>query len=265
MKKLIIIKIGGSVITNKDTNKASFRKSVTKRLLSELKPFTSEFQFILVHGAGSFGHPLAKKYRLNEGYINSDSFKGVALTKLSVLKLSQLFLTEMNGLGINSCLIETSTVAQTTNKKISSFNISSIKSVLKLNNIPVLSGDVVYDSKKKIAILSGDQIVVYLAKKLNASKIIFVSDVDGVYNKNPKKFKDAKLIKEINKKNYREIIENVEMHNSNDVTGEMKGKILTIKENLKNIQAIIINGSKTNNLKNALEEKKLGTRILFTT
>src|SRR5688572_4645360 len=111
-KALVIIKIGGSVITEKGSNKSIFKKAIARRLFSEIRS-AGKFKLILVHGAGSFGHPLAKKYRLNEGYINSNSYKGVALTKSSVLKLNRLVLDEMNTLGLNSALVETSAVATT--------------------------------------------------------------------------------------------------------------------------------------------------------
>ena len=62
--------------------------------------------------------------------------------------------------------------------------------------VPVLYGDAVLDQNEyfKYAILSGDQIITYLAKKLKANRVILSSDVDGIYTDNPKTNPDAKLI-----------------------------------------------------------------------
>ena len=56
--------------------------------------------------------------------------------------------------------------------------------------MPVLYGDVVLDveDKIKMAVLSGDQIVKYLAENLKPKKVVLGSDVDGIYNKDPKKY-----------------------------------------------------------------------------
>jgi isopentenyl phosphate kinase len=66
---MFIIKIGGSVITNKAIQD-SFKKDVLDNLAQQIKK--SKKDIIIVHGAGSFGHILAKKYNLNQGYQNKN-------------------------------------------------------------------------------------------------------------------------------------------------------------------------------------------------
>lgn len=265
MKNLVIIKLGGSIITDKKATKPVFRKSVVKRICGEI--FKAQKQanisLILVHGAGSFGHPYAKKYRLNEGYFGKESSLGISLTKKFVLELNLRVVNEMISSGLNAVLVESSAVAITSNGKIETFNQNPIEALLKQDIIPVLSGDVVTDSKKGVSILSGDQIAVYLASKLRAKTVIFASDVDGIFDKNPKLHKDAKLIKEINNSNYEAIVNTIQTHNTSDVTGEMKGKIMTIRENLSGVPVIITNGLKPANIKHALLNRINGTRILF--
>ncbi len=50
------------------------------------------------------------------------------------------------------------------------------------------------DSEQGFAILSGDQLIVRLAIELDAERVIFGSDVDGIFTSNPKLDKNAKLI-----------------------------------------------------------------------
>lgn len=265
MKNLIIIKLGGSVITDKKTNRPVFRKAVTQRLCREIQIAQKKagFDLIVIHGAGSFAHPVAKKFRLNEGYLGAESSKGIALTKLAVLELNRLIIAELINAGINAALLETSAVTINSNDKISSFNLNVVKTLLEKDITPVLSGDVVIDTKKGISILSGDQIAVYLARELKTTKVIFVSDVDGIFDKNPKVHKDAKLISKINGDNYNKIIKTMQTHNTNDVTGEMKGKILAIKKGLKGIPVVITNGLKFSSFKQAISNKEVGTKIIF--
>ena len=60
MKDLILIKIGGSLITDK-TKPYTTRPEVIKRIAKEIKEAVSEkdVNLIIGHGAGSFGHQSA--------------------------------------------------------------------------------------------------------------------------------------------------------------------------------------------------------------
>lgn len=64
--RVTIVKLGGSVITNK-ANPDTYRRAVTERIASELAPYTRNL--ILVHGTGSYGKPLAKIWGYPSGYI----------------------------------------------------------------------------------------------------------------------------------------------------------------------------------------------------
>lgn len=48
--------------------------------------------------------------------------------------------------------------------------------------------------------VTSDTIAAYYAFRLGAAKVILVTDVDGVFTKDPKKFKDAKLFKKLSNK-----------------------------------------------------------------
>ena len=74
---MFIIKLGGSVITDK-TKEAYFKTEIMNNLSREIKK--SNQQCIIIHGAGSFGHVLAKKYNLNQGFYDDNQLKGFAKT-----------------------------------------------------------------------------------------------------------------------------------------------------------------------------------------
>ena len=92
-----ILKLGGSVITDK-SKKYSFKKEVVNRLSAEIKKANKEL--IIVHGAGSFGHILAKEYDLNSGYKNDKQLQGFSLTHAMVQKLNTMVLDSLHEHGI---------------------------------------------------------------------------------------------------------------------------------------------------------------------
>ncbi len=268
VRNLVIIKLGGSVITDKTSQKKIFRKEVVERLAREIKTAKNKgnFNLILIHGAGSFGHPLAKKYRLNEGFLNSRSSEGYAKTKIGVIELNFLVFRELERANLRACIVESSAVTTAVSGKIKKIDTEFIEFLLAQDIIPILSGDVVIDQRTGYSIISGDQIVSHLAKSFKADRVVFVSDVDGVFDKDPKVYPDAKLIPEINKKNYRSIIKNMRVKNKKDVTGEMKGKILSIKRGLQGVKVIITNGQIRGNVLKSLVDsntQKIGTILRF--
>lgn len=259
---LIVIKLGGSVITYKNSQTPKPRIKTIVRLAKEiLQLHKAGYKIILVHGAGSFGHNLAKQYELTKGLKSEQS--SVGLAKL-LQSMSRLNLLVMNLLG-NSNLPVVSFpphdfVIQNSGELVN-METKIIEKTLDLGFIPVLYGDGVVDEKFGCSILSGDTITTYLAKKLKAQKVFFLSDVDGIFDRNPKTSKKAKIIPQINNDNVESVLENLTIHNHNDISGEMKGKILSIQNNLKGFEVIITNGLKQKNLSMAVDQSPVGTKL----
>ena len=97
----------------------------------------------------------------------------------------------------------------------------TIENLFKLNYIPVVNeNDTIATSEIKYG--DNDRLASRVAQISNADCLILLSDVGGLYNKNPKVHKDAKLIKEVKK-----IDENV-FKIANKTTGEYgSGGMLT--------------------------------------
>lgn len=266
-QKLIIIKLGGSIITQKDNSIPKIRATAIKQICHEIKLLVGQnkYQLILVHGGGSFGHSLAKKYDLTKGIRNKNSYTkiGIAETALSMKFLNNIVVKSLNQCGIITIGLSPISFITQTNGKLNNFNINIIKDILDLNIIPVLYGDVVTDKKLGCSIVSGDIIVSYLAHKLKADKVIFLSDVDGIFDDDPKKNPQAKLIIKVNNKNLKQVLSGIKSSGRDDVTGEMAGKILSIQKNLKNTEVIIANGLKQGNLLKALGQSPIGTKLRF--
>ena len=61
---MLLVKLGGSVLTDKGRLRSP-RRTAIRRLARELA--AARAPLLVVHGAGSYGHILARKHRLNEG------------------------------------------------------------------------------------------------------------------------------------------------------------------------------------------------------
>ncbi|VVB87172.1 Isopentenyl phosphate kinase [uncultured archaeon] len=248
----VILKIGGSVITDKSSVESEKRTEI-ERISREIAAFKKEndINLILVHGAGSFGHPQAMKW-LKDGF----SARGVYLTHRSVKTLNSIVLESLNNAGVaalpvhplSSCILE--------NGKIIDLGIGQIRLMLEKGITPVLHGDVVMDRVKGAAVLSGDRLIPYLASVMNASRIGAGSDVDGVLDYS------GKVIKKITPQIFAGIKKNIQGSASTDVTGGMLGKVSELLElSGKGISSRIFNASREGMVSRFLNGEDAGTLI----
>lgn len=259
---MMILKLGGSILTKKDSIEPEVDYKNLNRIAIEIQESFSinsnkfDDGFIIVHGAGSYGHPPAQKYQIGKPFSNEEYGEkriGFSKTQNCVKKLNTIICDILIENNLPCVSIQPSSCITTFNKRINSFNLDLIEKYLKEGFIPVIYGDVVLDNKLKIAVLSGDQILQYLAKNIKSSKpneVILGTDVDGVFTKNPKKHDDAKLIKKLNS------LDNIELLDSTtniDVTGGMIGKIKELLELAElGIESKIINANRKGSIANAL-------------
>ncbi|ADP77694.1 aspartate/glutamate/uridylate kinase [Methanothermus fervidus DSM 2088] len=250
---MIIIKIGGSVITDKNSKYPKLNKKNLKRVCKEICE-VMPFPLILVHGAGSFGHPIVKKYDI----IANPNKKGFCIVHYWVKKLNLYVCRYLLKYGMDVVSIQPSSCIIASDGFIDYFNVKIIERYLEKEIVPVLYGDIVLDKSLEFSVISGDQIVRYLGEKMKANKIILATDVDGVYDKDPKKHKDAKLIKRIKPEDKIKLKDFKE-----DVTGGMAGKVSELlKLAEKGVKSEIVNAKKKNRLKKLLLGKRVRRTII---
>lgn len=240
MSKLLIIKLGGSIITDKNSPTPKPNQTKINALSKKVSTFYNEGnQIILVHGAGSFGHPIVKKYHLQKGMKTPEQKHAFKETQRSMNKLNNIIVKSLHKLKLPATTFVPHSFIKQSSGELIPFDVKLIKERLTAEKIPVLYGDAVEDIKIGCSVLSGDTIVTYLANKLKADRVIFFSDVEGVFDKDPKRYPDAKLIKEVTDKNLKTILKGLSSSDRADVTGEMKGKILQIKNSLLGVEVFI--------------------------
>ncbi len=184
---MIVIKIGGSIITDKSIYK-KFNEGIVENIVTTLKNINR--QMVIIHGGGSFGHIKSKEYGL-PGPVSERTIQGMNIVHNDMaelnLKVSKIFQNS----GIYNISLPVSSLVYNYRK-----NYNVFSKYLDLGITPISYGDT-YIHGHQIGIYSGDNIAYDISKLMYPDFVVFFSDVDGIFNKNPKNNPDAKLLKTI--------------------------------------------------------------------
>jgi len=255
MKELILIKLGGSLITDK-SKPYSARNSVINRLAKEVKSAlkTKKARIIIANGSGSFGHSAASIYKTQEGIINKNSLKGFSVVADAAIQINRIVINEFLKFGLPVVSFSPLSFIIASEKNPRKLFIEPLINALNLGLIPVIYGDVVIDYKRGFCILSGEKTLTILAKKLKSDytkiRIIYCGDTDGVLDKY------GKTIPLINDSVFNKIRKDVKGSKAIDVTGGMLHKVQESLISAKiGTKILIINGMRINELEKAILEK----------
>ncbi len=226
MEGLNVIKLGGSLLTDKSVPYKS-RKEKFRDIGRELRENFEKM--IIVHGVGSYGHPPVKKYGLYKGYTGRENLINLAKTQMDVMKLRIDLIKALQMERINAMLFLPSSQIIAYNGRIKEFFVEPIKRFLSMGMVPVIGGDIVADDNMGFSVCSGDILAAYLADALEADRLIFSTDTDGIYTADPKKYSDAVLIRELKIDNIDEIAR-ITGSAFTDVTSGMAGKIESVRK-----------------------------------
>lgn len=249
------------MITNKE-KLLTPRIRVIRRLAREISK-ASVSGLILVHGGGSFGHPLAKQYGINKGYKDSAQILGFARTHGAMVALNKMVVDALIGQGIPAVGLLPSNFIVLKKGRIHTMEKSPLVRFLIMGVVPVLCGDAVIDLDTGFSILSGDQLVTKLALQFEAKRIVIAVDVNGFCDADPKVDGSAKLIQRVTLKELESLRNKAKETKLTDVTGGMRGKMLELVSAVKrDIPVLIVNGKIQNNIRKALEDEKVTGTII---
>lgn len=229
---LAILKMGGAAITDKAAYEEAKEEAIWKLAYAAAQALEKDrhLQLIIVHGAGSFGHPHVIRHRVGRGVRTSKQAYGFCMVRNSCDRLSAAVMKELLDAGVPAVLLPTGAIAVQRNKRISRFNLGLVRQALKLGLVPVLRGDMVLDEALGASVCSGDQVVSYLCSHLSVSRAVFATDVDGVFTADPKKYKKARMFREIKLDDIDNLSGSLAGAKTADVTGGMKGKLAELKD-----------------------------------
>jgi isopentenyl phosphate kinase len=251
MNDLTVLKIGGSIITEKSSPVPKACNDEIIRIAKEIA--SGHSNLVIVHGAGSFGHPLALKYKLTEQF----HVRGVIETHRSVKELNTIIVAALVSAGVQAVPVHPFNNFMLENGRIKKMFIDPIQEMLDRKLVPVLHGDVVMDKTRGGAVLSGDQIVPYIARKLGADKIGIGSNTDGVLDAN------GQTIPVITPASFNEIRSLIGGSSHTDVTGGMLGKVQELVDlaDMTGIESRIFNAASAGNIQDFMKGAAIGTLI----
>jgi isopentenyl phosphate kinase len=183
-----IVKLGGSVITRKREIERT-RPKVIERLGRELGRLALPGGLVVLHGAGSFGHPGARRFGLAQAPTPtsrpSQRLRGGAIVGREVRRLHGEILRGLIDGGAPALSLAPNALARNREGRLATFDEVPFRSALLDGWVPVAFGDVVPDDQWGVSILSADTLALELGRRLRARRVVFVSDVPGVLPRDP--------------------------------------------------------------------------------
>jgi isopentenyl phosphate kinase len=262
-KPLIIMKLGGSLITDK-SKPFTARHEIIKRLATEIHEARRErdMDIIIGHGGGSFPHTAAAEYQTHKGMINERSGHGIAMVQDAAARLNRIMVSALIEAGENAISMQPSAACIMENDRIIEWPLNTMKKALELGLVPVAYGDVALDVTKGCTIVSTEKLINHISNVFTPEKIIIAGEVDGVFTADPFKDKTARLIPLITQANLPEIKQYLGGSRGTDVTGGMLNKIEELMELArKGYVSEIVNATKPGLLKRALLGENVGTVV----
>ncbi len=230
-KETIVISLGGSLIIPNQID-WQFLKKFKEIIISEIKKGK---QFAIVTGGG---------YTARE-YIQA------------ARKITKVTLDDQDWIGIHATRINAHLIKTIFRKYAHS----------KINKNPRVKEDLnnYFARREGIMIAAGwrpgwssDLVATIIAERLKAKKLINLSNIEYVYNKDPKKFSDAEIIKKIDWKNFRKIVGNKWSPGLNAPFDPIASQLAEKNE----LEVIITNGKNLKNLKNIFSNKNFQGTII---
>ncbi len=238
----LLLKVGGSCVSNKILLYEALKTKSPEDIKTALNvsperidqiaaeigdAFSILSKMIILTGVGSPGHFTVLKHGLHKG--NSGELEqhlGLLEAQIAVNRLRQTMLKSFLKYKIPAFQAYASSMYESDKMRIIRANTENIEKFLASGLVPVISGDMVPDVTMGYSVLSGDQILADLAKKFLPKKIVYGSDVDGIFDSDPKVNPNSQLIPEISLTEIDSIIEEI---SGEDASGQMKGKLIEIK------------------------------------
>jgi isopentenyl phosphate kinase len=211
-----VLKLGGSVITHKD-DPDTVDEGTLERVATAIGSATDgNGGLVLVHGGGSFGHHHAARHGVSA---TEGSHDAQAVTDIheAMTDLNQAVVATLQENRVPALPVRPLSLAHRKEHQELSMPPSTVAAMLEEGFVPVLHGDVIVEKSAGGTILSGDEIVVSLARSLSADRVGLCSTVPGVLDGNDE------VIDTI--ESYDDVEEVIGGSEATDVTGGMAGKV----------------------------------------
>jgi len=263
MDKLIFLKLGGSLITDKNRPHTA-RPEVILRLAEEIAQAMLQSpgqRLLLGHGSGSFGHVPASKYGTRMGVRSPEDWRGFAEVREEAAALNRLVMDALHCAGLAAIAISPSASLIAQDGKVVTWDTSPINAALRSGLIPVVHGDAVFDAVRGGTILSTEELFGYLARQLLPDRLLLAGLEPGVWEDFPS---CTRIVPEITPASLGEYSRGLWDSAFTDVTGGMGSKvrhILALIEEIPGLEGMIFSAEEPGALLTALCGERLGTLL----
>ena len=262
-KELVFLKLGGSLITDKTQPKTP-RMDVLNRILREIQQAKSEnpwLKIVLGHGSGSYGHSAGKKFGTRNGVYDENGWKGFYKVYHAARELNQLVYETAQSVDLQLLPIPLCTNASVAQREVIKWNLSPLKQALQHGFIPLVYGDVAFDSVLGGTILSTEEIFGHLLNELRPDRILLAGIEPGIWKDFPA---NTSIIDDIRLTAWRDHRISLQGSDATDVTGGMKSKVesmLKIIQQHPDCEILIFSGLEAGSIMEVLSGELIGTRI----
>jgi glutamate 5-kinase len=188
--KIIVIKIGSALLVD---DKKKIRKKWLSSFARDIKKLKAQNKKIVIVSSGAIALG-CKKMNFNKTSLKLD--KSQAIASIGQIELMNLFSEIFVKYKINISQILL-TLEDTEERRRSLNAKRTFENLFELGFVPIVNeNDTIATSEIKYG--DNDRLASRVTQITNADTLILLSDVDGLYTKNPKIFKNAKLIKKVN-------------------------------------------------------------------
>ncbi|MEC8099582.1 MAG: glutamate 5-kinase [Pseudomonadota bacterium] len=243
----IVIKVGSSLIVNAKNKKIN--EKILKNICSDINYFINQNKEILIVSSGALA--LGKKV-LNIKDVNLKISEKQAIASVGQITMINGWKKSLSKFNL-TCgqILLTHNDAETRRSSINARN--TIESLIKMNSLAIINENDT-TATKELKYGDNDQLAARVAQLACADILILLSDIDGLYEANPEKYPNAKLIKEVKNIN-KKIVSISENTSSSNSVGGMETKIKAAKIALAaGCNMIITKGSTTKPIKKLLTD-----------
>ena len=249
--KRIVVKIGTSVITK---NSGMLNLGLMKKLVSQIAGIRMMGKDVIIITSGAIGAGM-KELQLKARPNDVTMQQVCASIGQHILMSNYQSLFDENGIKVAQILL---TYNDFSNRKTFNYLRNSLNKLLELGVVPIINeNDPISIDEIGPSFGDNDVLSAIIATKMEADLLVILTNVDGLYNKNPN-HKSATLIKEINIID--KTIESIGGKPNGLGLGGMKTKIKAAKIATKaGTTVVIANGRKDRVLNKILRNKNIGT------
>ncbi|WP_134670587.1 isopentenyl phosphate kinase [Halorussus marinus] len=218
-----VLKLGGSVITDKDRPEALDGPALDAAAdaVADALAAGDVADLVVVHGGGSFGHHHASEHGVSKTDGSADATAAVEI-HAAMKTLNEFVLSRLHDRGVPAVPVHPFSAASRDETAALDLPTRQVETMLGEGFVPVLHGDVVAHAGEGVTILSGDEAVGAVAEGVGADRVGFCSTVPGVLD-------DAgDVVPEI--RSYEAVASSLGGSDATDVTGGMAGKVRALLE-----------------------------------